>query len=87
MYVVEDCDTNNELYYRIGKTDDMNKRIKNYNTHTIHNRNIVHYVEALCPLQLETCIRSMLYKYGCKNRKDFYKCSLSKVKKSIYRMC
>ena len=80
VYVVEDYDTENELYYRIGKTDDMNKRIKIYNTHTIHNRKVVHYVEVMCPLQLETCIRSMLYKYRYKNKKDFYKCSLSKAK-------
>ena len=30
---------------------------------TLHNKKVVHYVELLCPLQLETCIRSMLYKY------------------------
>ena len=86
VYVVEDYDTENELYYRIGETDDMNKRIKIYNTHTIHNRKVVHYVEVMCPQQLETCIRSMLYKYRYKNRKDFYKCSLSKIKKA-FKVC
>ena len=73
VYVVEDYDVDNEIYYKIGKTDDMNKRIKIYNTHSIHNKKVVHYVELLCPLQLETCIRSMLYKYRYKNRKDYFK--------------
>jgi len=83
VYVVEEYDENNEIYYKLGKTDDMNKRIKIYNTHSLHNKNVPHYVEALCPLPLETCIRSMLYKYRYKNRKDYFKCSLSKVKKAF----
>jgi prophage antirepressor-like protein len=85
VYVVEeyDIDNNNELYYKLGKTDDMNKRIKIYNTHSLHNKNVAHYVEAVCPLPLETCIRSMLYKYRYKNRKDYFKCSLTKVKKAF----
>ena len=28
VYVVEDYDINQEIIYKIGKTDDMNKRIK-----------------------------------------------------------
>lgn len=83
VYVVEDYDVDNEIYYKIGKTDDMNKRIKIYNTHSIHNKKVVHYVELLCPLQLETCIRSMLYKYRYKNKKDYYKCSLNKIIKAF----
>jgi len=85
VYVVEeyDIDNNNELYYKLGKTNDMNKRIKIYNTHSLHNKSVPYYVEAICPLPLETCIRSMLYKYRYKNRKDYFKCSLTKVKKAF----
>jgi prophage antirepressor-like protein len=83
VYVVEEYDENNELYYKLGKTDDMNKRIKVYNTHSLHNKNVPYYVEVECPLPLENCIRSMLYKYRYKNRKDYFKCSLNKVKKAF----
>lgn len=83
VYIVEDFDVNNDLYYKLGKTDDMNKRIKIYNTHSIHNKKVVHYVEVECPLPLETCIRSMLYKYRYKNRKDYFVCSLNKIKKAF----
>ena len=83
VYVIEDIDIDGETYYRIGKTDDMNKRIKIYNTHSLHNKNVPHYIEVVCPLPLETCIRSMLYKYRYKNRKDYFKCSLNKVKKAF----
>ena len=83
VYIVEDFDIDGEIYYKLGKTDDMNKRIKIYNTHSLHNKKVVHYVELLCPLQLETCIRSMLYKYRYKNKKDYFKCSLNKIIKGF----
>jgi prophage antirepressor-like protein len=83
VYVIEDYDVDLEVYYRIGKTDDMNKRIKIYNTHSIHNKKVVHYIDVQCPLQFETCIRSMLYKYRHKNKKDYYKCSLNKILKAF----
>ena len=86
VYIIEDIDIDNEIYYRIGKTDDMNKRIKIYNTHSIHNKKVVHYVELLCPLQLETCIRSMLYNYRYKNKKDYFKCQLNKIIK-VFNEC
>jgi len=83
VYVIEDIDTLGEIYYRIGKTDNMNKRITIHNTHSIHNKKVVYYVEILCPLQLETCIRSMLYKYRYKNKKDYFKCNLKKIIKGF----
>lgn len=83
VYIVEDFDIDYQIYYKLGKTTDMNKRIKIYNTHSIHKKKVVHYVEVLCPLQLETCIRSMLYKYRFKNNKDFYLCPLNKIKKAF----
>jgi hypothetical protein len=83
VYVVEDYDINQEIIYKIGKTDDMNKRIKIYNTHSIHNKHVAYYVDIKCPLQLETCLKSMLYKYRIKNRKDFFNCSLIKIKKQL----
>ena len=82
VYVIED-QIDDKTYYKIGKTDDMNKRIKIYNTHALHNKKVVHYVELLCPLQLETCVRSMLYKYIYKNRKDYFQCNLNKIIKAF----
>jgi prophage antirepressor-like protein len=83
VYIIEDYDIDGEIYYRLGKTSDMNKRIGIYNTHSIHNKKVVHFVELLCPLQLETCIRSMLYKYRIKNNKDYFKCKLNKIIKAF----
>ena len=83
VYIIEETDTDGEKYYRLGKTDDMNKRIKIHNTHSIHNKKVVHYTELHCPLQLETCIRSMLYKYRYKNKKDYFKCKFNKIIKAF----
>lgn len=83
VYVIEDIDIDGQIYYKIGKTDNMNKRIQIYNTHSIHNKKVVHYVELKCPLQLETCVRSMLYKYRHKNKKDYFLCDLTKIIKSF----
>jgi predicted GIY-YIG superfamily endonuclease len=44
VYVIKDTDFDGELYYRIGKTDNMNKRISIHNTHSIHNKKVVYYV-------------------------------------------
>ena len=88
VYVIEDYDINNSnnIIYKIGKTDDLNKRIKIYNTHSIHNKTVVHYVEIKCPLQFESCIKSMLYKYRIKNKKEYFDCSLTKIKKA-FKIC
>ena len=83
VYILEEFDIDNEIYYKLGKTEDMNKRIQIHNTHSIHNKKVVHFVELKCPLQLETCIRSMLYKYRFKNRKDYFKCSLTRIKRAF----
>ena len=69
--------------YRLGETDDMNKRKKIYDTHMFHNRNVVIKDFTKKPVPLETCIRAMLYEYRYKNKKDFYICDLSIIKKAF----
>jgi len=82
VYIVDYTDEQKNMY-RLGKSDDMNKRKKIYNTHTIYKKNIVLKKEVLCPLQYEICLRSMLYNYRIKNRKDFYECDIKKIEKAF----
>lgn len=49
--------------YRLGKSDNMDKIKKIYNTHTIYKKNIILMKEISCPLQYETYLRSILYNY------------------------
>ena len=52
VYIIEDYDTDNNVIYKIGKTDDMNKRIKIHNTHSIHNKQVVYYEEIKCQFKI-----------------------------------
>jgi len=72
--------------FRLGKTDDLNKRKKIYDTHMLHNKPVLckEFVEK--PIPLESCIRSMLYDYRYKNKKDFFICSEKYIKKA-FRNC
>ena len=69
--------------YRLGSTDDMNKRKKIYDTHTLHKRPIVEKYFTEKAVQLESCIRSMLYDYRYKNKKDFFLCDRDIIKKAF----
>lgn len=79
VYVIDYTDETKDAY-RIGSTDDMNKRKKIYDTHTLHKKPVIYKKEVSCVTNLENCIRSLLYNYRYKNRKDFYICNLSKIK-------
>ena len=85
VYVIDYSSTHEQLY-RIGMTGNMNARKKIYDTHMAHNLEVIHFVESDCPLQLETCIRTMLYKYRYSDKKDFYVCKLSTIK-AAFTMC
>lgn len=82
VYIVDYTDEQENMY-RLGKSDDLKKRKQIYNTHTIYKKNVVLMKEINCPLQFETCIRSMLYNYRIKNKKDFFECDIQKIKKAF----
>lgn len=86
LFYVLDYSENGIEAYRIGKTVDMKKRKSAHDTHTLYKRRIVFMVDTMCPTRMETCVRSMLFDYRWKDRKDVFICSLEKVNKSI-EMC
>ena len=79
VYIVDYTDELEDTY-RLGSTDNMNKRKKIYDTHTLHKKPVVYKKEIMCPKILEDCVRALLYNYRYKNRKDFFICKLSKIK-------
>ena len=85
VYILDysDDDPNEPGIFRLGKTDDLNKRKKIYDTHMLHNKPVLckEFVEK--PIPLESCIRSMLYEYRYKNKKDFYVCSEKYIKRAF----
>ena len=78
-----DYSTEKEQIYRIGMTGDMNKRKRIYDSHSLYKKDVIIIEQTKCPIRLETCIRSMLYKYRYKNNKDFYICDLNDLKKAF----
>jgi uncharacterized protein YwlG (UPF0340 family) len=82
VYVI-DYSNNEKEVYRIGKTDGMNKRKKIYNTHSLYKKKVKLYYETSCPIQIETCLRALLYKYRYKNRKDFYICDIKVMNRAL----
>jgi hypothetical protein len=81
-YVI-DYSENGKAIYRVKKTGDMKARKSIYDTHTLYKKKVVDMFETDCPIQLETCIRSMLYKYKIKNKKDFYECDQEDIKRAF----
>ena len=49
----------------------------------MYKKNVVLIYETKCPIQIETCLRALLYDYRYKNRKDFFICHLKIVKKAL----
>lgn len=82
VYVIDFSDENKEVY-RIGMTGNMNARKKLYDTHNLHNHNVVFIKQHSCPVQLESCIKSLLYDFRYKDKKDFFICSLTKIKNAF----
>ena len=82
VYVIDYSEDGTHIY-RVGTTGDMNARKKIYNTHTLHNHQVVHIVQSLHHRQLESCIRLFLSKYRYNSKKDFFQCSLSIIKKAF----
>ena len=58
----------------------MNQRKEVINTHTFNKLPVAYYIETNCPKSMENCVRSLLYDFRYKDRKDFYICPLRKVK-------
>ena len=85
VYIIDYGDEPNyeKDVYRLGSTDDMNKRKKIYDTHTLHKRPVVEKYFTEKAVRLEMCIRSMLYDYRYKNKKDFFLCDRDIIKKAF----
>lgn len=64
-------------------TCNMKLRKKIYDTHSLHKKRVVIMEKNICPTRLEICVRSLLYDKRYKNRKDFYLCSFSEVKRAV----
>lgn len=86
VYVI-DYSTEYDEIYRICMTGNMKKRKQIYDTHSFHNRKVKFIQISNCPNILKSFLKLVLknykYYYGDGNEKDFFMCSLDKIKSSI----
>jgi prophage antirepressor-like protein len=78
IYILED----NNLY-KIGYTNDLQKRINNYNIGKANKAEYKYYRKTKCGLEIEKCMKSILNKYIYKSNKEFYDCKLDKIINAI----
>ena len=79
VYAIEYI-VNDTKQYRIGMSTDFNKRKKQYNTHLPNNAKVAVLKKTQHACKFEYCLKSQLYDFRIKNRKDFYKCTLKQLK-------
>ena len=80
VYIIED----NEKY-KIGYTDDLQKRLQTYNTGSSDKIEYAYYKKTKCGKEVETCLKSMLNKYLYKSNKEFYVCDIDIIIKKILK--
>ena len=80
VYIIED-----DNKYKIGYTDDLEKRLQTYNTGKADKLNYVYYKKTKCGKEIEICLKAMLNKYIYKSNKEFYNCSLDIIIKKILK--
>lgn len=75
--------TDNEDEFKIGKTENMNDRLKNYNTSHKDNPEVVHIFYTHDVHRLEKCVKFALKNFEYRNNKEFYKASEKMIKEAI----
>lgn len=75
--------TNKENVLKIGISNNMNTRCSTYNTSIVNNVKILYYKKIKCPVEIELCMKSLLYKYRYRNKREFYTCEIDIIKKAL----
>lgn len=83
IYIFEDIDELGEKYYRIGRSSDLEKRMKMHNSSSTHKKNVVYKIKTNNPVHFEKCLQSILFNFRYKDKKDFYKIQKSYIPKAI----
>ena len=74
---------NDELQYRIGSGQDLNRRIRQHNSSHADNVIIDYHLETNCYKDLENIILKLLDNKRYRHNKDFFDCDINIIKKTI----
>ena len=82
IYIIQPPNQNDKKY-KIGKTNNLNKRLNNYNTAIPDKVIVVDKIKVNSPIAVELCVKSLLYEYRYKNNKEYYQLDIEDIKKVI----
>ena len=85
VYAIRSIDTPSKLI-RIGKTAAMCKRIPGYDTAMPNKFEVLYTLQVDDPIGVELCIRGLLHPNIYRRNKDYYQCTLEKIKE-VFHTC
>ena len=82
-YVFEEKDELYEIYYRIGQSGNMTKRMANHNSSNSHKKVVIYKIKTDNILHYENCLRGIMFDFRYKHNKDYYKIPLDKLSDAV----
>jgi phage anti-repressor protein len=87
IYIIEALNVSKgEKLFKLGKTGDLEKRIKTYNTGNANNVKILFKIYVKDMDSVETCVKKALQKYQYRQNKEVYEIDINMIK-SIVKKC
>lgn len=78
IYIIED-----NKKYKIGYTDNLNKRLIVYNTGRANKAQYAYYKKTKCGKEIESCLKALLNKYLYRRKSEYYKCNIDIIINTI----
>ena len=83
FYVLQVIDTPNKKLKKIGSSNNMNNRLKTYNTTVPNNVKVLLSINIDNPAKLEKCMKLALESYIYRDGKEYYDCSMTKIEEAV----
>ena len=83
IYVGRPIDISNKKLFKLGKTEDINKRLYGYNTSLPNNMQILFSIKVADPDAVEHCMKAVLKQFIYRKNKEYYECSLKTMKEAV----
>jgi len=86
VYMIRSIYAKKKHLLKIGKTFNLNKRLDAYNSSVPDDMEVLFSIEVDNPDAVELCIKAFAHKFLYRNKKEYYNCSVSALKK-IFMNC
>lgn len=86
IYIFKVVDKNNDSLYKIGRTENLKNRLKNYNANVADDIDILYIYECDDPVQIEKCIKIHMKEYQYRKYKEVYEVNIN-ILKNVIKDC